>query len=59
VEHAAVIGVEAFAWRCPQQIPQQFTLDGVGTASGPLRARIATLEAAVRARRRAESGLER
>jgi len=59
VEHAAVIGVEAFAWKCPQHIPQQFTLDGVGTASRPLHERIATLEAAVRTLRRAASGLER
>ena len=59
MERAAVIGVEAFAWKCPQHIPQQFTLDGVGTASRPLHGRTAALEREVRALRRAASGLER
>jgi predicted pyridoxine 5'-phosphate oxidase superfamily flavin-nucleotide-binding protein len=49
VYRIATIEVEAFDWNCPQHITQRFTLEQVEEAVYPLRARIAELEAQVRA----------
>jgi predicted pyridoxine 5'-phosphate oxidase superfamily flavin-nucleotide-binding protein len=49
VDRVATIQVEAFDWNCPQHIAQRFTLEQVEEAVYPLRARIAELEAQVRA----------
>jgi uncharacterized protein len=44
VDRAAVLRLEGFDWNCPQHIPQRFTLDELGDALAPLRARMAALE---------------
>ncbi len=51
IERVAVIDVEAFDWNCPQHITERFTLADIEEASKPLRARIAALEAELRALR--------
>jgi hypothetical protein len=45
VERGILIKVEAFEWNCPQHITQRFTLEEVQSATAPLMARIAALEA--------------
>ena len=45
VEQGVLIAVEGFDWNCPQHITERFTLEEVGAAMAPLRARIADLEA--------------
>lgn len=49
VDRAAVLRLEGFDWNCPQHIPQRFTLDELGDALAPLRARMAALEGENRA----------
>ncbi len=49
VERVALIDVAALDWNCPQHITQRFTLEQVNAASQPLHARIAELEAQLRA----------
>ena len=44
VDRAAVLRLTGFDWNCPQHIPQRFTLDELGDALAPLRARMAVLE---------------
>ncbi len=43
-DRAAVLRLTGFDWNCPQHIPQRFTLDELGDALAPLRARMAALE---------------
>lgn len=45
VERGFLIAVEGFDWNCPQHITRRFTLDEVSAMTGPLRSRIAELEA--------------
>jgi predicted pyridoxine 5'-phosphate oxidase superfamily flavin-nucleotide-binding protein len=45
VEQGVLIAIEGFDWNCPQHITERFTLEEVGAAMAPLRARIADLEA--------------
>ena len=52
VDRAAVLRVAGFDWNCPQHIPQRFTVDELGDALAPLRARMAALEEENRALRR-------
>jgi hypothetical protein len=47
VERGVLVEVEAFDWNCPQHIVPRYTLEEVGEAVAPLRARIAELEAAL------------
>ena len=49
VDRAAVLRLEGFDWNCPQHIAQRFTLDELGDALAPLRARMAALEGENRA----------
>lgn len=44
VDRAAVLRLAGFDWNCPQHIPQRFTVDELGDALAPVRARIAALE---------------
>lgn len=44
VDRAAVLRLAGFDWNCPQHIPQRFTLDELGDALAPVRARLAALE---------------
>ena len=44
VDRAALLRLAGFDWNCPQHIPQRFTLDELGDALAPLRARMAALE---------------
>jgi predicted pyridoxine 5'-phosphate oxidase superfamily flavin-nucleotide-binding protein len=53
VERVAVIDVVAFDWNCPQHITQRFTLEEVEAAAQPLRERITSLEAQLRAAQQA------
>lgn len=50
-ERVAVIDVEAFDWKCPQQITERYTLADVDAAVRPLHERIARLEAELAAAR--------
>lgn len=50
VERGFLIQVEAFDWNCPQFITERFTASEVEQAVAPLHARIAELEAALKAR---------
>ena len=52
VDRAAVLRLTGFDWNCPQHIPQRFTLDELGDALAPLRARVAALEEENRALKR-------
>jgi predicted pyridoxine 5'-phosphate oxidase superfamily flavin-nucleotide-binding protein len=52
VDRAAVLRLEGFDWNCPQHIPQRFTVDELGDALAPLRARMAALEEQNRALKR-------
>ena len=57
VDRAAVLRLVGFDWNCPQHIPQRFTVDELGDALAPVRARMAALEEENRAlKRRLESG---
>jgi predicted pyridoxine 5'-phosphate oxidase superfamily flavin-nucleotide-binding protein len=49
IERVALIDVAAFDWNCPQHITQRFTLEQVKNSAQPLHARIADLEAQLRA----------
>ncbi len=51
VDRAAVLRLTGFDWNCPQHIPQRFTVDELGDALAPLRARMAALEEENRALR--------
>ena len=51
VDRAAVLRLTGFDWNCPQHIPQRFTLDELGDALAPVRARMAALEEENRALR--------
>lgn len=50
-DRAAVLRLVGFDWNCPQHIPQRFTLDELGDALAPVRARVAALEEENRALR--------
>lgn len=56
VDRAAVLRLEGFDWNCPQHIPRRFTLDELGDALAPLRARMAALEEENRALKRPPPG---
>jgi len=43
-DRAAVLRLAGFDWNCPQHIPRRFTLDELGDALAPVRARVAALE---------------
>jgi uncharacterized protein len=45
VERAILIHVEAFDWNCPQHITPRFTLEELQATLGPVRAKLAALEA--------------
>lgn len=45
VERVAVFDVAAFDWNCPQHITPRFTADELEAVLGPLRTRLATVEA--------------
>jgi len=49
IERLALIDVAAFDWNCPQHITRRFTLEQVKDSAQPLHARIAELEAQLRA----------
>jgi uncharacterized protein len=49
IERLMLIEVEAFDWNCSQHIPQRFGLAEIATLIRPLEARIAQLEASLRA----------
>jgi predicted pyridoxine 5'-phosphate oxidase superfamily flavin-nucleotide-binding protein len=49
VEQGVLISVEGFDWNCPQHITPRYSSDEVEAALGPMRARIADLEAALAA----------
>jgi len=49
IERVALIDAAAFDWNCPQHITQRFTLEQVQDSAQPLHARIAELEAQLRA----------
>ena len=51
VDRAAVLRLVGFDWNCPQHIPRRLTLDELGDALAPLRARMAALEEENRALR--------
>jgi len=51
IDRAAVLRLVGFDWNCPQHIPQRFTVDELGDALAPLRARMAALEEENRALR--------
>jgi uncharacterized protein len=55
-DRAAVLRLVGFDWNCPQHIPRRFTLDELGDALAPLRARMAALEEENRALRRRLDG---
>ena len=44
-ERAFLLHLEAFDWNCPQHITPRFTESEIATASAPLHARLAELEA--------------
>lgn len=50
-DRAAVLRLAGFDWNCPQHIPQRFTVDELGDALTPVRARMAALEEENRALR--------
>ncbi len=52
VDRAAVLRLTGFDWNCPQHIPRRFTLDELGDALAPVRARMAALEEENRALKR-------
>jgi len=45
VERGLIITVDAFDWNCPQHITPRYTAEEVAVAVGPLKARLAELEA--------------
>lgn len=49
IERLMLIEVEAYDWNCSQHIPQRFGLAEIATLIRPLEARIAQLEASLRA----------
>ena len=55
-DRAAVLRLVGFDWNCPQHIPQRFTLDELGDALAPVRARLAALEEENQALRRRLDG---
>ncbi len=59
VERSAVIAVEAFDWNCPQHITPRYTEGELAELLGPVRERLAALEAENAALRRALAGADR
>jgi uncharacterized protein len=58
VERSVLVHVEAFDWNCPQHITPRFTTEEVKSATAPLLARLAELEARLAGRDATASGAE-
>ncbi len=50
VDRLVVVALEAFDWNCPQHITPRFTIPEIEALVEPLQARIAELEARLKAR---------